>query len=148
MAEKLRIFQGRYKFPKKSFVHWKSKKLEDNSKNTLKSSHCTATLIHRALECSNDIITFEMLFMFYHLEQKCLHSKNVWKNHTRYTIFMFRRLSFLCFTCYHLYKSLVYSPCMMNVVKMWEGNMQWEIKKKLLRKFRTKMAYFLWNFQA
>ena len=31
---------------------------------------------------------------------------------------------------------------MMNIVRMWEGNMQWEIKK-LLRKFRTKIVYLL-----
>ena len=31
-------------------------------------------LIRRAMECLNVIVMFEMLFMFYHLEQKCLHS--------------------------------------------------------------------------
>ena len=31
-------------------------------------------LIRRAMECLNVIVMFEMLFMFYHLEQKCLNS--------------------------------------------------------------------------
>ena len=67
MAENLRNFQSCRNFPKRIFLYWKSKKVEDNAKNILKSSHWTATLIRRALECLNVIIMFEMLFMFYHL---------------------------------------------------------------------------------
>ena len=59
-----------------------SKKLEDNAKNILKSSHCRAAVICRAMEYSNVIIKFKILFMFCHLEQKCLYSRNyVWKKH-------------------------------------------------------------------
>ena len=47
MAEKLRNFQGFHNFPKKIFVYWKSKKLEDNARNILKSFYYTATLIRR-----------------------------------------------------------------------------------------------------
>ena len=57
----------------------KSKKLEEDAKNTLKSCHCTATLIRRAMECWNVIVIFQMLFMSYHLERKNTpHSPNVW----------------------------------------------------------------------
>ena len=49
VAEKLRNIQGCHTFPKKFFVYSKSKKLEDNTKNTVKPSHCTAALIHRAI---------------------------------------------------------------------------------------------------
>ena len=44
VAEKLRNFQCYHNFPGKVFVYWKSKKLEDNVKNTLNSCHCTASL--------------------------------------------------------------------------------------------------------
>ena len=151
MTEKLRNFQACHNFPKNIFLYWKSKKkLEDNASNILKSSIC------RAMEYLNVTIMFEMLFMFYHLKQKCLHSRNVWeKAHQMHHIFVqetkcsitisffsfYYKLSYICFTCYHYinywFIYLLYIFCMMNVVRMWEGNMQWKIKK-LLRKFRTK----------
>ena len=40
----------------------KSKKLEDNASNILKSFHCTVTLMHRTMEWSNVVIMFEMFF--------------------------------------------------------------------------------------
>ena len=113
MTEKLRNFQGCHNFPKNIFLHWKSKKknLEDNANNILKSSVC------RVMEYLNVTIMFEMLFMFYHLKQNCLHSKNVWKKkaHQMHQIFVQEtkcfittslfsfpdKLSYICFTCYH-----------------------------------------------
>ena len=43
-------------------------------KNILKSSHCTAILIRRAMECSNVIIMLKAIFMFCYPERKYLHS--------------------------------------------------------------------------
>ena len=70
MARKLRNFQGCHNCPKKTFAYWKSKKLEDNVKNIFGSHSIVTALVRRAVESSNVIKMFEMLFwfMFYQLQ--------------------------------------------------------------------------------
>ena len=69
-----------HSFPKRIFVYWKSKKLEETTKNILRSFHYTATPIRRAMECLNVNKMFETLFTFCNLRRKCIWIRNhVWE---------------------------------------------------------------------
>ena len=64
MAEKKRNFQSYLNFPKRIFLYWKSKNLEDNAKNILNSFYCSAMIIRRTMERLNVIIVLKCYLCF------------------------------------------------------------------------------------